>query len=89
MREHYEAQLTTLNTEMIQMGALCEDAISGAIQALLEDDKHLAEKVGQALKWRSNQHERDIERALYAAFADAAAGGDRPACGFFCPENDF
>ena len=36
MREHYEAQLTTLNTEMIQMGALCEDAISGAIQALLE-----------------------------------------------------
>ena len=57
MRDHYEAQLTTLNTEMIQMGALCEDAISSAIQALLEDD--------------------------------AAAGGDRPACGFFCPENDF
>lgn len=52
MREHYEAQLTTLNTEMIQMGALCEDAISGAIQALLEDDKHLAEK-SAALKWRS------------------------------------
>ena len=49
MREHYEAQLTTLNTEMIQMGALCEDAISGAIQALLEDDKHLAEKVGNKL----------------------------------------
>ena len=34
MREHYEAQLTTLNTEMIQMGALCEDAIPAAIQAL-------------------------------------------------------
>ena len=61
MREHYEAQLTTLNTEMIQMGALCEDAISGAIQALLEDDKHLAEKVGN-IEMEIDQHERDIER---------------------------
>ena len=61
MREHYEAQLTTLNTEMIQMGALCEDAISGAIQALLEDDKHLAEKVG-SIEMEIDQHERDIER---------------------------
>ena len=61
MREHYEAQLTTLNTEMIQMGALCEDAISGAIQALLEDDKHLAEKVGR-IEMEIDQHERDIER---------------------------
>ena len=87
MREHYEAQLTTLNTEMIQMGALCEDAISGAIQALLEDDKHLAEKVG-SIEMEIDQHERDIER-LCMAFADAAAGGDRSACGFFCPENDF
>ena len=61
MREHYEAQLITLNTEMIQMGALCEDAISGAIQALLEDDKHLAEKVG-SIEMEIDQHERDIER---------------------------
>ena len=35
MREYYTAQLETLNTNMIQMGALCEDAISAAIQLSL------------------------------------------------------
>ena len=35
MREYYTAQLETLNTNMIQMGALCEDAISAAIQSCL------------------------------------------------------
>ena len=61
MREYYESQLATLNTEMIQMGALCEDAISGAIQALLEDNKNLAEKVGN-IEMQVDQYERDIER---------------------------
>lgn len=61
MREYYESQLATLNTEMIQMGALCEDAISGAIQALLEDNKSLAEKVGN-IEMQVDQYERDIER---------------------------
>ena len=54
MREYYESQLAKLNTEMIQMGARCEDAISGAIQALLENNRTLAEKV--------DDFERDIER---------------------------
>lgn len=61
MREYYELQLATLNTEMIQMGALCEDAISGAIQALLEDNKCLAEKVS-GIEMQVDQYERDIER---------------------------
>ena len=61
MREYYESQLATLNTEMIQMGALCEDAISGAIQALLEDNKCLAEKVS-GIEMQVDQYERDIER---------------------------
>ena len=61
MREYYESQLIMLNTEMIQMGALCEDTISGAIQALLEDNKCLAEKVS-GIEMQVDQYERDIER---------------------------
>ncbi len=61
MRAHYEAQLATLNTNMIQMGALCEDAISAAIHALLEDDLALAEKVKET-EMEIDQYERDIER---------------------------
>ncbi len=61
MRTYYEAQLATLNTNMIQMGALCEDAISAAIHALLEDDMQLAEKVKDT-EMEIDQYERDIER---------------------------
>lgn len=61
MRDYYGTQLATLNTNMIQMSALCEDAISAAIQALLEDDKALAEKVND-IELEIDQYERDIER---------------------------
>lgn len=61
MREYYTAQLETLNTNMIQMGALCEDAISAAIQSLLEDDKTIAKKVADT-ELEIDQMERDIER---------------------------
>ena len=61
MREHYTAQLETLNTNMIQMGALCEDAISAAIQSLLEDDRTIAKKVADT-ELEIDQMERDIER---------------------------
>lgn len=61
MREYYTAQLETLNTNMIQMGALCEDAISAAIQSLLEDDRKIAKKVADT-ELEIDQMERDIER---------------------------
>ena len=61
MREYYTAQLETLNTNMIQMGALCEDAISAAIQSLLEDDRTIAKKVADTAL-EIDQMERDIER---------------------------
>lgn len=61
MREYYTAQLETLNTNMIQMGALCEDAISAAIQSLLEDDRAIAKKVADT-ELEIDQMERDIER---------------------------
>lgn len=61
MRVYYDAQLATLNTDMIQMSALCEDAISAAVQGMLEDDKKLAEKV-TSIELEIDQYERDIER---------------------------
>ena len=61
MREYYTAQLETLYTNMIQMGALCEDAISAAIQSLLEDDRTIAKKVADT-ELEIDQMERDIER---------------------------
>lgn len=61
MRTQYNAQLTTLNTSMIRMSALCEDAISAAIQGLLEDDIALVEKVA-GIELEIDQFERDIER---------------------------
>ena len=43
------------------MGALCEDAISAAIQSLLEDDRTIAKKVADT-ELEIDQMERDIER---------------------------
>ena len=38
MRSKFDAQLALLNTQLIQMGALCEAAIANATKALLEGD---------------------------------------------------
>jgi phosphate transport system protein len=42
MRSRFDEQLQQLNTELIQMGALCETAIASAAKALLENDLELA-----------------------------------------------
>ena len=41
MRVKFEAQLERLNVELITMGALCEEVISGAAKALLDGDSGL------------------------------------------------
>ena len=38
MRTRFDRQLETLHVELIQMGAVCEDAIAAASQALLKQD---------------------------------------------------
>lgn len=43
MRVKFEAQLERLNVELITMGALCEEVISGAAKALLDGDSGLRE----------------------------------------------
>ena len=60
MRSRFDSQLALLNTQLIQMGALCEEAISKAAKALEDGDCILAEKV-KPLESEIDQMERDIE----------------------------
>ena len=59
MRSRFDEQLARLNQELIEMGALCEEAISLAAAALAEGD---GRKAGvAALDREIDQKERDIE----------------------------
>ncbi len=60
MRPQFDEQLALLNSELIQMGAMCEEAISLAAKALTEGNQALAEKVSP-LEVEIDQMERDIE----------------------------
>ena len=60
MRNRFDEQLTQLNRELIEMGALCEDAISLASESLLKNDRELAVKVGP-LDSEIDRKERTIE----------------------------
>ena len=60
MRNRFDEQLFELNREIIEMGAMCEEAIASTSKALVDGDKKLAEQVrknGSAI----DQMERDIE----------------------------
>ena len=60
MRNKFDSQLEKLNLELITMGALCEDAISASVKAMLDGDDALCEKVF-ATDAEIDQKERDIE----------------------------
>ena len=63
MRNRFDEQLEKLNAELITMGALCEQAITIAINALLygnDDDKVQFKKVHETER-EIDQKERDIE----------------------------
>ena len=60
MRNRFDEQLFELNRELIEMGAMCEEAIASAAKALRTADLELADRVranGAAI----DQMERDIE----------------------------
>ena len=59
MRNRFDEQLSQLNTELITMGALCEEAISGAAKYLIDNDSALKEKVIDTDK-QIDRKERDI-----------------------------
>lgn len=60
MREKYNRQLEILNMNLREMGALCEEGISCAVDALLSGDKA---KAGEAIRIEedTNEKEREIE----------------------------
>ena len=60
MRNRFDEQLALLKKEMIEMGAMCEEAIALTARALTEGNISLAEKV-ESLSQSIDQMERDIE----------------------------
>lgn len=55
MRNRFQQQLETLSLELTKMGALCEEAISAGVKALLEGDSAMAQ--------RAIEREREIDEA--------------------------
>ena len=60
MRSKFDEQLNNLNNELIKMGALCEEVISGATKLLIDNDIKLKEIVIETDK-EIDRKERDIE----------------------------
>lgn len=60
MREVYQSQLENLHVELIQMGGLCERAISAAAKTMMVNNGKLVNEVHQ-LEHEIDQKERDIE----------------------------
>ncbi len=60
MRNRFDEQLFEMNRELIEMGAMCEEAIASAVKALTTGDIALAKKVKDTSGF-IDQKERDIE----------------------------
>lgn len=60
MRSRFDEQLSTLNKELIEMGAMCEEVISLAAGALVSGDTSVAERVAP-LDSEIDHMERNIE----------------------------
>lgn len=60
MRNRFDEQLHMLNLELIEMGALCEEVISGASESLKKGDINMAKTVIKKER-EIDQKERDIE----------------------------
>lgn len=60
VRNRFDNQLSLLNTEIIEMGALCEKAIEDAVKSLIDNDHVLAEQTVETDK-KIDQKEKDIE----------------------------
>ncbi|MDR2779878.1 MAG: phosphate signaling complex protein PhoU [Synergistaceae bacterium] len=60
MRDNYRKRLETLHTDLIFMGALCEDAIANAVKGLLDENPALLQKAIEIEK-EIDLKEREIE----------------------------
>ena len=64
MRKQYDQQLQKLNAELLHMGEMIQQAISGAVTALLERDDSKAHEV-IAFDEEIDQQERTVEQMCY------------------------
>ncbi|MDD5796237.1 MAG: PhoU domain-containing protein, partial [Oscillospiraceae bacterium] len=60
MRKYYDTELQELNNELVEMGALIENAINHSVNALKDKDVAEAEMVNE-LEAKINHKEKDIE----------------------------
>lgn len=60
MRHRFSEQLQQLNTELITMGSLCEEAISCSVKCLTEGSRSMRDHVSE-IEHEIDQKERDIE----------------------------
>lgn len=60
MRNRFDQQLEKLNVQLIEMGALCEDAMNYAVRSIFDKEETLIDKAGEAEK-TIDQMEREIE----------------------------
>lgn len=81
MRSKFDEQLALMKNELIQMGALCEEAISLAAKSLNEGNKALAEKA-MALDTEIDQYFPEsvsaastAQRPVQKAFSDGWLSG--------------
>lgn len=76
MRERFAQQMEQLHVELIEMGALCEQAISRAYQVLMEEDPGAARELRKK-DAAIDQKERDIEsRCLKLLLQQQPVAGD-------------
>ena len=69
MRSRFDDQLDVLNTAMITMGSLCEQAIATAAKALAEGNAHLAKEVAD-LSEQIDQKELEEVRKRYKEWTE-------------------
>lgn len=60
MRNRFDQQLEQLNEDLIELGALCKEAVADAVTALLESDRQARQKAFMA-EYEIDHKERDIE----------------------------
>ena len=74
-RQAYQEQLLKLNGELIEMGDLCEEAMSLVMKALREKDEEIAVSVHK-IEQKIDQKERDIlQGTLHCCFASSRYPG--------------
>ena len=89
MRNQFDKQLDELNVELITMGALCEEAITAAINAMEQetDNEAFRTKVSQT-EAAINQKERDIESLCMKLLLRQQPVAKDPAHHFLRAEDD-